>query len=133
MVKNFLFWSLSIIAIVFVLLAAYMIFVVKAGPVNTSKSNSVEVAGIVYNVYEAGSMDLAFKLENDLNVYYINRGLDNKFELSKIQEELLGEKVNLWYAKHRSVGSKHLTKLQLKDSVYYNEWNDNLSENNVSL
>jgi len=129
MVNKFLYWSFGIISVLFLAFAAYMIFVVKAGPVDTSKSNSVKVEGIVTKIYEAGSKDLAFKLENDLNVYYINRGLDNKFQLSKIQQEILEKKVSLWFAQHRSIGSKHLTRLQVGDSIYYSEWSTSIVNN----
>ena len=133
MVNKILYWSIGIISVLFIAFAAYMIFIVKAGSVDTSKSNSIEVIGVVNDVYEDGVKDLVFKLKDDITVYYINRGLDNKFNLQSIQQELLGKEVSLWYAKHRSVGSKHLTRLQVKDSIYYTEWKAKISKNKASF
>jgi len=102
----------------------YMIFIVKAGPVNTSKDNSVEVTGTVIQVYEGGVKDLAFKLKNNPNVYYINRALENGFDLHTIKNELVGEQITLWCAKSRRnpEGGGHMIQLQYKDSLYYTEW-----------
>lgn len=119
---------LSVIASFFLLFFLYMAFIVKAGPLDTSKKNSVEIVGIVESVYEGGVKDLVFKLQGDSNTYYINRGLENAFDLKIIENELIGEQVILWYAKHRSQpnGGGHVMQLKFNDSLYYSEWNEPL-------
>lgn len=133
MIKKFLYWSIGIISLLFIAFVAFMFFIVKAGPVDSSKSNSVKITGVVKDVYEGGVKDLVFKLDNDSNVYYINRGLEDKFDLQLIKKELLGKEVILWYAKHRNTDSMHLTRLQINDSIYYTEWKDKQSINKASF
>ena len=122
--KKFIHIFIGIVFAFFIAFLFYMIFIVKAGPADTRKENSVEVSGIVSKVYEGGVKDLVFKLENDTNIYYINRALENGFDLKTIEKELLGKKVELWYAKHRSSpnGGGHMTQIKFNDSLYYTEW-----------
>lgn len=128
--------SLLIIAIILgaliVAFLFYLFVIVKAGPIDSSKGNSVEITGKVEIMYEAGVKDLVFKLKNDPNTYYINRGLENRFDLQKIENELRNQDITLWYAKHRSRpnGGGHMMQLQYKDSIYYTEWEVPLKRSN---
>ena len=109
-----------------------MIFIVKAGPINPSKDNSVEVTGIVDTLYEGGVKDLVFKLNDSETIYYINRALENGFDLETTKNQLLDKKITLWYAKHRSRphGGGHMMQLQYQDSIYYTEWKIPLASKN---
>lgn len=122
--KQIVYIFIGVLGALFITFLFYMIFIIKAGPVDISKENSVEISGIVEKVYEGGTKDLVFKFVGDNVSYYINRGLENKFELDLVKEELEGKKVSIWYAKHRSqpLGGGHMTQLQFKDSIYYTEW-----------
>ena len=122
-----------IFGIISVLIAAfliYLIFVVKIGPINSSKDNSVEVHGVVDSLYEGGVKDLVFKLNNDSNIYYINRALENGFDLNSTRDILKGNEITLWYAKHRSGPGGHMMQLQYLDSIYYTEWEIPLAPKN---
>ena len=121
--------TIGIVGFLFIL---YMIVVVKAGPINSSKDNSVEITGIVEDLYEGGVKDLVFKLKNDDNIYYINRALENGFELDQAKREFLKEEITLWYAKHRARpnGGGHMMQLKYQDSIYYTEWEIPLASKN---
>ena len=107
-----------------------MLFIVKAGPVNTSKNNSVEVTGIVDSLYEGGVKDLVFKLQGSETTYYINRALENGFELEASRMNFKNKEVTLWHAKHRSGPGGHMMQLQFQDSIYYSEWKIPLTSKN---
>jgi hypothetical protein len=112
----------SIIGILGLVFLFYMIVIIKAGPINSSKDNSVELTGIVDRLSEGGVKDLVFKLQGDPNIYYINRALEDGFALQKTRDKLLGKEITLWYAKHRSDPGGHLLQLQHLVSIYYTEW-----------
>lgn len=130
MTKKILLWSLGVIATLFMLFVFYLLFIVKIGPVNLSKKDSVEVSGIVDRLYEGGVKDLVFKLKDDSNTYYINRALENGFDLDDINTTLLGKEITLWHAKSRSRDGGHMMQLKYNDSIYYSEWKIPLASKN---
>lgn len=97
-------------------------------PIDTSKENSVVVIGTVTKVYEGGVKDLVFKLKDDKTSYYINRGLENGFDLQKAKKDFVGKKVVLNYAKcwtplaPLGTSCKHITYLTIDGNVMYSEW-----------
>lgn len=128
--KNILFGAFATIGVLTIAFLCYMIFIVKAGPINSNKDNSVEISGLVKDLYEDGVKDLVFKLEDDTNIYYINRALENGFNLEDTKKELLGKQITLWYAKHRSGPGGHMMQLKYQDSIYYTEWEIPLASKN---
>ncbi len=132
MFKNIIIWSIGIICALFMIFLFYLFVIVKAGPVNLNKDNSVEVTGIVDSLYEAGVKDLVFKLKKSETTYYINRALENGFDLDKTKSQLLNKEITLWYAKHRSRpnGGGHMTQLKHQDSIYYTQWELPLASKN---
>lgn len=60
----------------------------------------MKVTGIVESVSEGGAKDLVFKLNNDSLSYYINRGLENGFQLQKAKNDLIGKEIKIFYAKN---------------------------------
>jgi hypothetical protein len=104
-----------------ILFLAFLILVV--GPVDTSKENSVQYAGVVENIYEGGTMDIVFALKDHPNTFYINRGLEHGFTLEELRADLLGKEVDLWYAKSWTTGiGGHMTRLEHNSKVLFNEW-----------
>ncbi len=103
-------------------------FVLAFKPIDTSIENSVVVKGIVKNVNEGGVKDVVFELENDVISYYINRGLENGFTLTKLNKALIGKEVTIYYAKNWTplapfgTTSKPLTQIKLQDSIVYSEF-----------
>nr|WP_321231797.1 hypothetical protein [uncultured Psychroserpens sp.] len=130
MFKKIILWSLWTFCVLFMVFLFYMSFIVKAGPVNHSKDNSVEVTGIVDSLYEGGVKDLVFKLKKSETTYYINRALENKFDLHDTKNQLLNKEITLWYSKHRSGPGGHMMQLQYQDSIYYSEWKIPLASKN---
>jgi len=129
MYKKIILWFFGILALLFILFVFYMIFIVKIGPVNTAKDKSIEVTGVVDSLYEGGVKDLVFKLKNDSNIYYINRALENGFDLHEMNATLLGKEVIIWHAKSRR-GGGHMMQLKFQDSIYYTEWKNPLASKN---
>ncbi len=113
--------------IILLLLFAVIVILIFS-PVNTSKENSTEVKGIVKNITEGGVKDAVFELENDSISYYINRGLENRFTLAKLNKDFVGKEVTISYAKNWTplapfgTTSKHLTQIKLQDSIIYTEF-----------
>lgn len=130
MTKKILLWSLGVIGTLFMLFVFYLLFIVKIGPVNLSKKDSVEVSGFVDRLYEGGVKDLVFKLKDDSNTYYINRALENGFDLDDISAKLLGKEITLWHAKSRRGDGGHMMQLKHNDSIYYSEWKIPLASKN---
>ncbi|WP_456441425.1 hypothetical protein [Psychroserpens sp.] len=132
MIKNIILWSIGILCALLMIFLFYLFVIVKAGPVNLSKDNSVEVTGIVDSLYEGGVKDLVFKLKKSETTYYINRALENGFDLKNTKSQLLNKQVTIWYAKHRSRpdGGGHMVQLKYQDSIYYTEWKLPLASKN---
>ena len=122
MLKTGANWIIGIIAALIFLFILYLVFVIKIGPINYNKDDSLKVTGIVEKLYEGGVKDLVFKLKDDSNSYYINRALENGFDLELIKSDLLGKTVTIWHSESRSIGTYHMLKFKHQDSVYYTEW-----------
>lgn len=114
--------NVFIVIVIVVLLALVLI------PVDISKDNSVVVTGKVKTVTDGGVNDLVIELEDVTTTYYINRGLENGFEIEKSRSDLLGENVVLHYAKNWTpfapfgTSSKHITQLSLHNKILYSEF-----------
>ena len=130
MYKKITLRSFGVVATLAIAVIVYLLFVVKIGPVNTSKVNSIAVTGIVDSLYEGGVKDLVVKLENNSNNYYINRALENGFNLESINASLLVKKITLLYAKSRNRCGGHIMQLKFQDSIYYTEWQNPLASKN---
>lgn len=109
-----------------VLAVIALILILK--PIDTSAENSVKVSGIVQSVAEGGAKDLVIELKDDSLSYYINRGLENGFQLQKAKSDLIGKEIKIFYAKNWTLlapfgtTNKHITHCVVNDSVLYSEW-----------
>ena len=88
--------------------------------------------GIVSNITEGGVKDAVFHLHNTDRIFYINRGLENKFDLESLQQEMLGKAVTITFAKHWTPldwndKGKHIAKLEVDGRVVYSELSDLVS------
>lgn len=110
------------------LLLLVVVLILALRPIDTSKENSEIVIGTVTAVSEGGANDLVFELKNDNISYYINRGLEKGFTLSRAKKEFIGKKVVLNYAKNWTplapfgTSSKHITYLTIEGKIKYTEW-----------
>lgn len=97
-------------------------------PVNIPKDpNECLVAqGKVVKVFEGGTNDVAFRLEGDKTVYYINRGLEYGLVLEELQKDLTGNNVTIRYPEHWTLLDpnntiKHLCILEFNGKELFNE------------
>jgi len=115
--------------LLFIALVLLTFLIVGLKPIDTSKENSIEVVGTIKSVSEGGEKDLVFELENEETTYYINRGLENGFELDKSKSEFVGKKVTLNYAKSWTplapfgTTCKHITQISIDNKEVYSEFN----------
>ena len=130
MLKKIILWSLGIVVGLALLFLLYLIFIVKISAVNTNKEKSIKITGIVDSLYLGGINDIVFTLENNENLYYINRGAENGIDLENFRNDLKGKEVTLWHARSRASNGGHMMQLKFKDSVYYTEWEIPLESNN---
>ena len=110
------------------LIIVFAFFALALIPINTSKDNCVVVSGTIKSLSEGGVKDLVFELENDKTTYYINRGLENGFQLEKSKTEFIGKKATLNYAKVWTplapfgTTSKHITQISVDGKEVYSEF-----------
>lgn len=83
--------------IVFLCISIIVLFVIIAlKPISFSNKN---ISGKITKIYEGGIKDVVFEIENNESTFYINRGLENKFNLEKIKKkQLLGKEVSIGYS-----------------------------------
>lgn len=115
-----LFYALGILLIAFVVMALI--------PIDTSKENSIKISGIIKSISKGGVNDLVFELNNNKVTYYINRGLENGFNLDQAKTAFIGKKVTLCYAKSWTplapfgTTCKHITQISIDDKEIYSEF-----------
>lgn len=82
--------------------------------------------GKVTRIFEGGVNDVAFRLEGDKTMYYINRGLEYGLVLEDLQKELIGNHVTIRYPKHWTPLDpknrvKHLCVIEYDGKEIFNE------------
>lgn len=116
----------KLIYIIIAIVIAFLAIGLK--PIDITKSNSTKVTGIVKSISEGGVKDLIFELENDKITYYINRGLENGFQLEKSKNDFVGKIVSISYAKNWTplapfgTTSKHIVEILVDDKTIYSEF-----------
>lgn len=76
----------------------------------------------VVKIYEGGSYDIVFKLEDDNNIYYINRGAENGLNADSLSSCFVGKKLRITKVSFAEKMGGHISKIVYKDSVVYNEF-----------
>ena len=119
MIKNIILLS----PFVLIFLAAIAIF--RPVPI-VNEDEAITVTGIVDAVYEGGVKDVVFRLKNNQQRYYINRGLENGLNLKDLQSRLTGLEVTLKYPKYWTPldwnnSIRHASKLVFQGEVLFNE------------
>lgn len=114
---------LIVIALIFA-----MLIVISLRPIDTSEANSSKVTGIVKSVSKGGANDLVFELEGDKTTYYINRGLENGYDLKNAKSNYLGKKATINYSNQWTIlapfgtKSKHIFEITIDSLIIYSEW-----------
>jgi hypothetical protein len=75
-----------------------LITIIAFKPISFSKNNFENVKGKVSKIYEGGVNDIVFELENNKSIFYINRGLENNFNLETLNKELIGKEISINYS-----------------------------------
>lgn len=115
----------KIILGVTLLFFAIAILIFRPVPIVT-EDRALSEAGIVTAVYEGGTNDVVFRLENNDRRFYINRGLENGLELDDLRKRLIGNEIVLKYPKYWTPLDwddqvKHVSKLEFRGEVLFNE------------
>jgi hypothetical protein len=82
--------------------------------------------GVVTEINEGGIKDVVISLGGEKK-FYINRGLDSKFELNVLQNEIVGKRVKISYSDHQSIlannnSSHHIRKMEIGLKTFYTEY-----------
>lgn len=93
-------------------------------PVDISRDNCKQITGIVEQIAEGTSYDIFFRLKDNPNRYYINRGLERGLTLPTLQQQLLGKEIDLWHAQSWQTSGGHITQVQIGEEVVYSEWEE---------
>ena len=116
---KFIFIIFSLLVLVF----AVLIF----RPVPTVTANEALVTqGVVTDIYEGGVHDIAFRIENDETVYYINRGLEQGLELAQLERQLMGKEITInypdyWTPLDWNDKIKHISRVEINGQVIFSE------------
>lgn len=91
------------------------------------KSDCKNVTGIVTAIYEDGTKDAVFKISGQKPIFYINRGLEKKFNLNDLVDKLKGKEVTILYADNwtplGSISECHpINELSTKEELVYSEY-----------
>lgn len=91
-----------------------------------SEDKCLKVEGVVSSINEGGVKDIAFRLKENSNLYYINRGLEQGLTLESLKDRLIGEPVTILYPKHTTLfgsehSTNHLSVLKHKGEVIFTE------------
>lgn len=83
--------------------------------------------GIVTKIGEGGVKDISINLAENDTSFYINRGLENLFDLEDLRNEMLGKKVTIFYSDPTNVLSsqnlsRHIRKLDIGNKTFYSEF-----------
>lgn len=93
---------------------------------SVSAENAQFKKAVVKDITEGGIKDAVFHLEEDPHHYYINRGLENTFNLEDLKKQLVGQEVTFVYADHWTPldwdnKSTHIARLELGGEIIYDE------------
>ena len=109
-------------------LAVSVLFAFTYKNTEISKSDCRLAKGIVSNIAEGGAQDVVFELEGKQQSFYINRGVENGFDIAALEKEMLAEEVTIYYADEWSLfapfGSniKPIRELKCDNRIVYSEY-----------
>lgn len=94
---------------------------------NINESQCAIAEGVVKEVAESGTKDISIFLENHTNSFYINRAIEQGFDLGVMKDTLIGKPVKIWYVHQYSLltlfsDHKHISRLDIGRQTIFNEW-----------
>ena len=116
---------LLISGLIFLLIA---ILIFRPVPI-VSEDEAITKIGVVKDIYSNQGNDIVFTIENNKRRYYINRGLELGLHLEDLKQELIGKEITIKYPKYWTPLDwnnqiRHLSKLEFRDKVLFNELKD---------
>ncbi len=95
-------------------------------PITVDRGNCKTISGTVSEVTEGGVKDLVIELSGQDGIFYINRGLENKFELSEFTTRFKGKEVTISIADHWTPldpfkKTNHIIELTFGQEVVFSE------------
>lgn len=123
--KNIIKYSFIILASLCFIVA---ILIFRPVPIVT-EDKAISITGIVSEIYSNKGNDIIFIVENTNQKFYINRGLENNLELEDLKNKLIGQVVTMKYPKYWTPldwnnSIRHISKLEFRDKVLFNELAD---------
>ena len=114
--------TLITLSILFFIIA---LLIFRPVPIVT-EDNTITEQGVVSSIYSNEGNDIIFTIENTQRRFYINRGLENGLELNNLKQRLIGNEIVLKYPKYWTPLDwnntvRHVSKVQFKDEVLFNE------------
>ena len=118
---------IALYLLLFLSLATIAVFVFASKNVEVPKSDCKTTTGIVKNISKGGN-DVVFELDGKQQSFYINRGVENGFDIHILEKQLLAEEVSIFYADVWSPlapfgsSSKHIREIRSGNWVVYSEF-----------
>lgn len=112
----------AILIILSLIFATFIFFAFK--PISFSE-NQKKFSGKIVSLFKGGIEDAVFKLQNNKNTFYINRGFEN-FEAQKLKS-LVGKTVVIYYSDGWTPldplnnRSKNIEKLEVDNSIFFQQ------------
>ena len=115
-----------VVGSIFFLLMITLGFIFRPIP-NASLDNTLRTYGTIEEVLETRTNDVAFKLKDDDQFYYIQENWERDLSFRELQNDLSGKFVEIYYVKHwtpiNPLRVNHITKVDLnKITLYSNNY-----------
>ena len=115
-------WILPGLAIAFI---GLLLLVLRPVPIPLEKDCLIK-KGVVSEVYEGGTNDVVFKLQDQHQQFYVNRGLERGLELNKLRTELISKEITIKYPKYWTPlnpfnSSRHISKVEHDGRIVFSE------------
>jgi len=81
-------------------LAVILLLIILTPVPEAKENNCQEARGTVKHIFEAGTKDVVFKLNETDKTFYINRGLEQGLDLERLRRELVNQEVLIKYPKY---------------------------------
>ena len=118
--------ALKIIAVIVILFIVF-IFGFVFRPIGfVTLSNSTKVSGETEAIFDGSSYDISFRIKNDSNFYYVNRGAENGLNAEALNDSLQNKEITLYYVSPWSLINperrvRHITRVLYNGQIIYDE------------
>ncbi|MBN8671516.1 MAG: hypothetical protein J0L80_12570 [Chitinophagales bacterium] len=123
--------ALTIIAgtVLAIVLSGIISLFLSAIPEKSNRADTKMLKGKLISITSCCSgSDIIFHIANDgSKSYYINRGIENGLDIKKLEKDLIGKQIIIYYHRHSwniinyRDQIRHICELRTADKVYYTE------------